>query len=247
MGEKMNRTSFILNTARVRTPGFRAAWMAWLLVPALFLFGCGGGHRLARYDFSGHTLALDAPVAPVPRIITDLEGDIVEGVATRRIGAIFRAATSIAKEANAEKARRRLDRAADSVDVAMLVAEGVLPRASRYMDAIPSEDLDGADYVMILRIHHHGIFAGRTYDGSMDYFLEARVELVDNHSGRLVWKRDIGVEEPINDGGFYLFDNVRSAKALEEMSEADMIEALERLSRYTADAISRTLARDLHR
>ncbi len=243
----MNTTSFILNTARLRSLRFMAGWMAWVLVPALFMMGCGGGHRLARYDFSGHTLALDAPLAPVPRIITDLEGDIVEGVATRRIGAIFRAATSIAKEANAEKARRRLDKAADSVDVAMLVAEGVLPRTARYMDAIPTEDLDGADYVMILRIEHHGIYAGRTYDGSMEYFLEARVELVDNHSGRLVWKRDIGVDEPINDGGFYLFDNVRSAKALEEMSEADMIEALERLSRYTADAISRTLARDLDR
>ncbi|MEZ4699891.1 MAG: hypothetical protein R2834_06145 [Rhodothermales bacterium] len=238
----MNNAYAFLNTA----PRLRAI-LVWLLIaPTFFMGGCARHHHyLARYDFQGQTLALDAPYAPVPRIITDVEGDVVGGVASRSVGGLFRAATSIAKEAHAEKARRRLDRAADSVDVSMLIAEEALPRAARYMGAIPSEDLDRSDFVMILRIKNHGIYAGRSYDGGMEYFVDARVELIDNHSGRLVWKRDVGVQEPLNDGGFYLFDNVRNAKALSELSEEELRDALERLSRYTADCITRTLANDL--
>lgn len=242
----MYTASVILNT-RLRHMWRRGGVLLLLLAPALFLLGCGGGHRLSRIDFTGSTLALDAPLAPAPRIITDTEHEVFAGVASRTVGGLFRAATSIAKEANAEKARRRLDRAADSVDVSMLIAEEALPRAARYMGAIPSEDLDGADYVMILRVHKHGIYAGPTYDGAMEYFLEAQVDLIDNHTGRRVWKREVAVQEPVNDGGFILFDNIRSARDLDALSEAELIEALERLSRYSADAITRTLARDLHR
>jgi hypothetical protein len=240
MGVKMNTASPILNN-----PWGLFSPFLTLLLTTLTMAGCAGRHHLARYEFEGHTLVLDAPQAPVPEIITDIEGDLIEGAVVGTAGALFRAATSMAKEANAHRARKKLGRAADSVDVALLVGQDVLPQAARYMRAVPSDDLDAADFVMILRIHRHGIYAGPSYIGGMEYFLDARIELIDNHSGRLVWKKEVGVHEPINRGGFYLFDNVRSARELAEMSEAEMIEALERLSHYTADAIARELGEDL--
>ncbi len=245
MGVTMNSASAILNSRLRRSaPGFFLAILALTLAT-----GCGGRHHyhLARYDFHGSTLALDAPFAPMPEIVTDVEGEALEGVSRGTVGGIFRAATSIAKEVTAHKARKRFDRAAESVDVSMLVAEGVLPRAARYLGARPTDNLETADFVMILRIFNHGIYAGPSYEGGMEYFLEAKIEMVDNHNGRVVWKRDVGVQEPITRGGLVVFDNVRSARELDQMSEAEMIDALERLSSYSADAITRTLARDLDR
>jgi hypothetical protein len=44
-----------------------------------------------------------------------------------------------------------------------------------------------------------------------------------------------------------LLSNLRSAKTLSELDEAQMIEALERLSEYSGDAIMRALNHDLAR
>lgn len=222
-----------------------------LIVAALFLSmgfisaGCSSSNRqLVKYDFRGARLAIDAPIAPPPAIITNTDDDLW-GLSEGTVGSVFRAATAIAKESNAHKARKRMRSAADQVDVSLIIAEELESKVERYLRMQPVSDFGQADFIMALFIDQHGLYMGPSFDGRMAFFMEGQVELIDPLSHRTIWRKDINVEEPVAYNA--LFGNIQSARNLAEMDEQEMIEALERLSAYSADAIMRALQRDLAR
>lgn len=241
LSETMSTKSSILN---IRAPRhFTAAVL--LLGMAFISVGCSSSSRqLAKYDFRGARLAIDAPIAPPPSIITNTDEDLW-GLTEGTVGSVFRAATAIAKESNAHKARKRMRNAADQVDVSLIIAEELESKVERYLRMQPVSDFDQADFIMALFIDQHGLYMGPSFDGRMAFFMEGQVELIDPLTHRTIWRKDINVEEPVAYNVF--FGNIHSAKNLAEMDEQEMIEALERLSAYSADAIMRSLQRDLAR
>lgn len=218
--------------------------LALVFFYALISSGCAGLNPLTDYDFSGRTLAVEAPVAPAPRIITNSDHDIL-GVFKGSPEAIFTATTAVVKETRVAKARQRMKDAADKTDVAWLVAEGIMNRSERYLRFPPAPADELPDLLLLVRINDHGIFSGPAYDGRTEFFLDAYVELVDDYTGDSLWKKQLSISEPISD--HFFFSNLRSSNELSNMSESEMRDALERISDYTAETVVQVLRREIAR
>lgn len=235
------KSSFLYN----RRPAPTLLIFILVLGYAILFSGCSSSlKQLAAYDFTDATLVVDAPIAPPPSIITNSEYDIL-GVFEGSAESIFKATTAVVKESQAEKARRRIKRAAEQVDVSLLIANGVLERSERYLPFIPAEENEQPDLILLIHVDRHGIYSGPAYDGRTEFFLDAYVELIDDYTGNTMWDKDISIKEPISDHIF--FSNIRTSKELSEMSEEEMIDAMERISDYTADTIVQVLRREIAR
>ncbi len=237
----IKKSSFLYNPY-LPAPSFIVAFT--FFVYALFSSGCAGLNPLTDYDFTEATLAVEAPIAPPPAIVTNSDYDIA-GVLEGSIESIFTATTAVVKESKAGKARRRIKRASEQTDVALLVAEGILERSERYLNFAPVEKGSAPDLILFLNIDRHGIYSGPAFDGRTEFFLDAYIELVDDLTGERLWEKELHVQEPISD--YLLFSNIRSSNDLSNMSEEEMSEALERISDYTADTIVRVLRREIAR
>lgn len=234
--------SSILDNQRRPAPTFLILIIVFTY--ALLSSGCAGTNPLNGYNFTDATIAVEAPVAPPPSIITNADDDFL-GVFTGSAESLFRATTAVVKESKMPKARRRIKRAAESIDVSLLVANGILDRSARYLHFAPVEEKEAPDLLLLLNIHQHGIYSGPSFDGRTEFFLNAHVQLLDDYTGESLWEEEINIAEPISD--HLLFSNIRSTQDLSKMSEEEMVEALERMSDYTADAIVRRLRSDIHR
>ena len=216
-----------------------------LVLAYAFLFsGCARVSPLTGYDFEDATLVVEAPVAPLPAIVTNSEYDIL-GVFEGSFESVFTATTAVVKEARISKARKRVKRAAEKVDVSLLIADGILERSERYLDFVPARKGEAPDLVMLLHINKHGIYSGPAYDGRNEFFLDAHVSLIDDYTGEELWDKGINISEPISD--HFFFSNIQSSNDLSKMSEEEMVEAFERISDYTADSIVRILRREIAR
>ncbi len=215
-----------------------------VLAYAFLLSGCSRMNPLSGYDFADATLVVEAPVAPLPAIVTHTEQDIL-GVFEGSFESIFTATTAVVKESKVAKARRRIKRAAEKTDVSLLIADGILERSERYLNFVPAREGEAPDLVMVLHINKHGIYSGPAYDGRTEFFLDAHVSLFDDYTGDELWDKEINISEPISD--HFFFSNIKSSNDVAGMSEEEMVEALERISDYTADATVRVLRREIAR
>ena len=241
--------SSFLNTSKP----LRLAAHAGILMFALLLFtGCSSSRKVVYeapppyvyYDFHDAALAIDAPIAPVPDIITNADTDVLS-INKKDPLSIFRAAGAIAKESSATKARRRLREAGKEIDVSELVAKNILEGTQPMLGMNPVEHLQEADFILELCINRHGVHAGPSFDGHLGFFLNADVALFSPDTGERIWAQRIDIEEPLAYNS--LFSNLHAARELSEMDEEEMIEALVRISEYSADAILRNLRRDIYR
>lgn len=237
----INKSSIVYNQRRP-APSFVILLLVFIY--ALFTSGCAGVNPLSEYNFTDATLVVEAPVAPRPSIVTNSEYDILD-VFEGSAESIFRATTAVVKETQAHKARKRIKEAAEDVDVSMLVAEGIAERAERYLGFAPANKGAYPDLVLRLRIAKHGLYSGPAFDGRTEFFLDAYVELIDDYTGESLWNKDVSIVEPVSD--HFLFSNILTSKELSDMSEAEMQDALYRISDYTADYVVRVLRREIHR
>ncbi len=236
-----NKSSIVYNQRRP-APSF--VILSLVLIYALFASGCAGVNPLKEYDFTNATLVVEAPVAPKPSIVTNSEYDILD-VFEGSAESIFRATTAVVKETQAHKARKRIKHAAADLDVSMLIAEGIAERADRYLGFSPAPKNTYPDLVLRLHIEKHGLYSGPAFDGRTEFFLDAHVVLIDDHTGEALWDKDVNIAEPVSD--HFLFSNILTSKELSDMSEEEMQDALYRISDYTADYVVRVLRREINR
>lgn len=205
--------------------------MAGVLV---WVAGCGSKHRLARYDFSGQTIAVTHFAAPAPELITGRHG----AGSDDPVAVVVAAGSRIAMEVEGRRARTRLDSAATRVDVAARVADRTLERASRYLGAHPVADRADADFLLEVDVREVSIDAR----GSRAILrVRSEVALLDVHSGREIWSarvRSTGPLTPDVDTGGVVPSEAITAGGLTALSVADFERGLERLADRAADWIS---------
>ena len=214
-----------------------------LLLVTLFA-GCASS-RLGEHDFADRTVAVVVSKPPAPEIDTSnwlwIDPDNI-------LASVARAGAAIAKEASADRARERMMRAMEEVDVATRVADRTLERTALYLRATPHETEHDADYVLDVWIHNYGIQT-ESWDSAVYFRMKADVILLDGATGDQIWKERVKTKDPLTTipVSGYIAEDVLTAQALARLSEDEMIVAFERLADATADRIARELRDDLRK
>lgn len=204
---------------------------------------CGGGHRLAEYDFAGGSLALVELGTPRPVLLTgDYDVDSEEGA----LEAVLDAGSRAAKEVAAREARARLDSAAARVDMGELMAERILERSSRYLGVEPVTSEAAADYLLEMDVRRYGIDARGGRDARL--FVLAEVVLLDRRTGAEIWSTEVRGRDPLTrsvEGADPVPSDIFTAGGLTQISVSDFERILEGLADVSADAVADQLREDL--
>lgn len=210
--------------------------------------GCASAGRLGEYDFRDRTVAIVTVAPPHPDVFT--EGDFRRG--EQSVVEVFvRVAADIVREAEAERARARLDSAVAEVNVAHRMSDRVLEQGARQLRARSVKDVGQGDFEIEVRVKRYGIDA-ESWDDQARFLIDADVFLLDGESGRQIWKAHVDEHQEMSSGllGWVLPDAVGSAITagqLASLSVADMRRALESLADYCADRMIDKLRRGLEK
>jgi hypothetical protein len=216
-----------------------------LAAAALSVSGCGGVNRLREVDLEGRTVAVVAAIPPHPRVQA---GDPAEAAVdpSDPVGSAIRVGTAAAKYREARRAQARLDSAVARVDVAERIARTVLLDSAELLGFEPVGRPDDADFLLDLRVHDYSLVSD-SFEGATFFALEGDVLLVDPATGRTLWERGVREREVLDAALFGLpaaAGNVVTARALSELSEAEMADGLERLADYVASRLVERLRED---
>jgi len=238
---------------RCRTrPMARTLWRAAVAttgaVTVLAAVACQSTGRLDEYDFRGGALYVTYDFPPRPEILT---GPYFPGHPENPVHAVISIGSKIAREVAAAGARDRLDAATDQVDVSARVADRASVRAARYLRVDLVEDDTEADYGLEVRIRDYGIDA-EEWESAAHFFVDAEMILFDAVDGREIWSSHVRERDRIaphifGGHGAWTARDIVTAAALSNLSEEDMVLALEALADYAGDQISERLRDSLEK
>ena len=226
-------------------PGSRTASrlpVSLVVLAAAAWVACGGGNRLAEYDFAGGALALVDLGTPRPVLLTgEMDVETEEGA----LEAVLDAGSRVAKEASARKARSRLDSAARRVDMGEMMADRILERGSRYLGTRPVEAEAEADFLLELDVRDYGIDARSGRDARL--FVVADVILLERETGREIWSTEVRGRDRLVPSveGVDLPPDIFTAGGLTRISVDDFERILRGLADVSADAVADRLREDL--
>jgi hypothetical protein len=222
----------------------RSAQAIILLVALLFTSACGSAKRLRPYDFRNEPAAAIYAAPPRPIVFTS-GGDAWIDL-DRPIQSALRMGTAVAKQAERHRAQQRLDSAFQRVDVGEIMALTVLTTSRNYLGYRPVGDPADAAFVFDVRVKEYGILAN-SWENATYFVLKGDLVLLDNRTGKQIWKKGIREREMITDSIFGLgvaVGNVMTARMLAALSVDEMAAGLERLSEHAATRLSHRLQAD---
>jgi hypothetical protein len=207
---------------------------------------CASAGHLAEYDFRGRNLASVNLAPPRPEIFSS---GLWSAEGQEWWSQLIRVGTEIAREVQADEARKKLEEAAETVDVATLMADRVLEQGARLLRAQPVTTIQEADFEIETRIKQYGIQAN-SWDAQASFFFDAEVSLLDSRTGRKIWDADVQASDPINPSGWGAgvdLGNIITAQALARLSVEEIQLALRALADYSAEAVVDELAAGLEK
>jgi hypothetical protein len=208
----------------------------------LAVAACGPSHRLGEYNFRQASVAAVCEVPPYPDVLT---GPLVIDLPDNPVGAVLEAGSRAAREVSARLVEEKLDSATARVDLALLIEDESLRRASRALGAEAGPDTE-SDFLLEIWVHEYGIQA-TDWDATANFFIDADATLLDSHDGREVWRAGVRAQDPVGPEVFGpgAVRDVVTAAAIANLSAEEMARALEQLAEFTAYQITEQLRYDL--
>lgn len=200
---------------------------------------CGPKHHLDQYDFAGQRMALVVIAPPAPGL---LEGGYRVRASEDVVGAVVQAGATAVKNAEAGRARARLDSATSRMGLAEALAGRTRDRAARYlgMTAVPSE----ADADFLLEIHMRSYGIDVRSRGAARLYTNAEAVLLDRRTGREIWNSRVHGTDRLTPhvvGMRGVPGTVITAGTLHTVTVADFQDALEQLVQLSANVIADNL------
>ena len=200
--------------------------------------GCGASNALHEVSVDGRDVAVAAAIPPAPRVQSGHPGE--GGINPYDpIGSAVRVGTAIEKRKQARRAQARLDSVVAQVDVADRIARQVLAQTAETLRFEPAPRLDGAAYVLDLRIADYALVAD-SFEGATYFVLEGEILFLDGATGREYWHARLR-EREVLDGSIFgmpaALGNVLTGRALARLTPDEMATGLRRLADLTAQRI----------
>ncbi|MEJ2204338.1 MAG: hypothetical protein P8170_09525 [Gemmatimonadota bacterium] len=204
---------------------------------------CGPSHRLGEYDFRGATLSTVAEVPTTPDILT---GPHFVGTPSNAVEALLDLGSRAARELSVRSIQDKLERATERVNVGAILEDEAQRRASRYLRAETSPTVEDSDFLLEMYVYEYGIEAS-DWDASAYFFIDAEATLLDQNGAVEVWRAGVKARDPVGPEifGEGVVRDVVTATAILDLSEEDMVRALERLAGFAATEITGQLREDL--
>jgi hypothetical protein len=202
---------------------------------------CGGArHHLGEYDFAERSLALVVLGTPAPGLITgsfDLKSDDLVDV-------LKKATSKVATDAEAKRARVRMDSATSGMHLGDSLAKRTLDRASRYLGVRAARSSADADFLLEVHMREFGLDASKSGEASL--YTNAEAVLLDRRSGREIWNVTVqGTDRltPRMRGGVggTVGGAIITAGTLRTMTVADFQQALDQLMSLSSDVVAEEL------
>jgi hypothetical protein len=203
---------------------------------------CGPSHRLGEYNFRQASVAAVCEVPPFPDVLT---GPLVIDLPDDYVGAVIEAGSRAAREVSARRVEEKLDSATARVDLALLIEDESLRRASRALGAEAGPERE-SDFLLEIWVHEYGIQA-TDWDATANFFIDADATLLDSYDGSEVWRAGVRAQDPVGPEVFGpgAVRDVVTAAAIANLSVEEMARALEQLAEFTAYQITEQLRYDL--
>ncbi len=238
--------SLIPRATLLRATLVRATVLPATLFPVLLLGACASAGRLGEYDFRDRSLAAVTTTPPRPQVFTQ---DFWDPQDRSWLERALRVGSEIARDVQADKAQERIEAAAENVDVSALMADELLTGSARALRARPVESVREADFEIETRVEEYGIRAD-SWNSDADFFIKARVYLLDAATGREVWNAKVEARDPVNPshwGTGGTLGTLITASALAHLSQSEMEEALRSLAQYSAGQVVEKLEEGLRK
>lgn len=229
-----------MQTMTSRRPGLRP--LAGMIA-ALALMACGPKHHLDEYTFAGRKMALVVIAPPAPGLLESgyrVRAD--DGI----VGTVVQAGATAAKNAEAGRARTRLDSATSRAALADALARRTVERASRYLGMQPVQETGDADFLLEVHMRSYGIdVRGR---GAATLYTNAEVVLLDRRTGREIWNTRVRGTDRLTPrvwGADRLPGTIITAGTLHTVTVADFQDALDQLVQLSSNVIADELRESL--
>lgn len=221
-----------------------SAYALRLSVLVLASSGCASTGRLGDYDFRDRALAVVMVSPPRPDVFTDR---VPDGAPPTWQEALLRAGSELVRGTEAAKLQERMDEVAEELDVASILADRALDRASQILRMRPVEAASDADFELEIRLERYGITAN-DWNAQANFFVKAEILLLDAADGSLVWRTKVEETEPVSEGTEGLSSaaaNVVTAATFATLSNEDIGRAFTGLAEFCADRATRELQRGM--
>jgi hypothetical protein len=209
------------------------------------LLGACASTELAYHDFEDESLRLIVRTAPGARI----EADYWVTIDTDDpVGTVLSIGSSIAKASMVGEAQAKMDRALRDVRIDYLLEDEVGGYFQDVMEMRITDSSRRASYILDIDVHEYGIEATGPGSG-VDFVLTGSAELIDNYDGDRIWRRGFRRTEQVSPAFFGLprsAGNVLSAAMLNELTEEQIADGIERVARDAAWQIAERFEDDLY-
>ena len=211
---------------------------------SMILIECSSYKKLINYTFKDHTASAIVTAAPWADVFTDSFIQIDKGNLFRTI---LNVGSTIVKEVEAGKVKTLLDSAMKQVNVPERIKNRTLEKGADFLHYRPIQEHTQSDYMFDIHIKDYGIDA-KSWDAGVYFRIDIIVNLIDNRTGKQIWKKHVQERKPMSRTIFSLggttTSNIINAIMLSNLSVEEMIKGFQYLADYTADRIIQKLQKD---
>lgn len=210
------------------------------------LLGACASTELAYHSFEGEPLRLVVRVAPDARVDADY---FVTIDPSNPVGTIISIGSSVAKASQVESAQRKMDVALRELDLRGIMEDEVGGYFEDVMEMRLTDSRSSASYYLSVEVREYGIEASGP-GSSVEFVLSGSAELYDTATNDRIWRDRFSRSLQVSPSFFGLpssAGNVVSAAMLSELTEEQIANGIEQVTRDAAWEVGQEFEDDLYR
>ncbi|MFW6289136.1 MAG: hypothetical protein ACOC2Q_05090 [Spirochaetota bacterium] len=210
------------------------------------VLGSCASTELAYHSFERESLRMVVRVAPDARVDADY---FITIDPNDPVGTIISIGSSVVKASQVENAQRRMDVALRELDVQSIMEDEVGGYFQDVMEMRLTDSRRNASYYLSVEVREYGIEASGP-GSSIEFVLSGSAELYDTATDDRIWRDRFSRSLRVSPSFFGLpssAGNVVSAAMLSDLTEEQIADGIERVTREAAWEVGREFEDDLYR
>lgn len=217
-------------------------------LPALCVLVCASCMTVNRLDSYVLEGARMAPIIEAPLYAqVDLARGDLSGSEDNAVLAFIELGADIAVSVQEVRLQQRINRILTGEELTIAMETEFIPSAASLLGAMTVTEPMSSDYLFIAEVKKFGL---TTHGGGRIYLnIVVNSRIIDNRSGRVVWRRQLRVDEPASPSFFGVNDYIGTAISIgiiQELDDQDLARGLRMLSEQAASTLAYQFQRDYY-